>query len=218
MKNKITVIIADDHPVFRRGLQMIISSDKDLDVIGEAADGIQAVELIGSTKPDVAVLDVTMPGLNGFDVVRNVQQLGLPTRIIFLTMHRDEAMFNAAMDLGAMGYLLKESAVEDIAGGIRIVAGGEYFISPVLADFIVNRRQRAASFAGEKSGINDLTKTEQQILKFIAEDKTSREIGELLFISVRTVERHRQNIANKLDIRGSNSLLKFAVANKELFL
>lgn len=218
MRNKITVIIADDHPVFRRGLQMIISSDNQLNVVGEAADGRQAVELISNAKPDVAVLDVTMPELNGFDVVRQVQELDLATRIIFLTMHRDEAMFNAAMDLGAMGYLLKESAVDDIVGGIKIVAEGEYFISPVLDDFIVNRRQRLTNSTGERSGIADLTKTEQQILKFIAEDKTSREIGDLLFISVRTVERHRQNIANKLKIHGSNSLLKFAVANKELFL
>lgn len=214
MKTEITIIIADDHPVFRRGLSLIITAETRLNVLGDAENGRQAVEMIKEFQPDVAVLDVNMPELNGFDVVRELKSFNLATEIIFLTMHKDEAMFNTAIDLGVKGYLLKESAIEDIAAGITAVANGEYFISPALTTFLVNRSRRKAEFAEKKPTINDLTQTERRILKLIAEDKTSREIGDLLFISVRTVERHRQNICNKLEIRGSNVLLKFAVANK----
>lgn len=214
MKDEITIIIADDHPVFRRGLQMSITSDGQLNVVAEAQNGRQAVDLIKESEPDVAVLDVNMPELNGFEVLRALQKLNLATEFIFLTMHKDEAMFNLAIDLGAKGYLLKESAVDEIVTGIRTVAGGKHFISPPLTEFLINRRRRTLSSAKDKSKVDVLTQTERRILKLIAENKTSREIGEILFISIRTVERHRQNICNKLGIHGSNGLLKFAIANK----
>ena len=172
--------------------------------------------MIKQFEPAVAVLDVNMPEMNGFDVVRNLREINLATEVIFLTMHKDETMFNTAMDLGVKGYLLKESAIDDIAAGIRTVAAGKHFISPALTTFLINRSNRTD--ASGKSRIEALTKTERRILKLISEDKTSREIGEMLFTSVRTVERHRQNICNKLEIRGSNVLLKFAVANKDRLL
>ncbi len=215
MKNDITIIIADDHPVFRRGLNLIITSDAQLKVAGEASDGAEAVEMIKNLEPDVAVLDVNMPELNGFDVARELKKHNLTTEIIFLTMHKDEVMFNTAIDLGVKGYLLKESAIDDIGAGIKAVAAGEYFISPALTTFLVKRRSRNAALAAEKPSLDDLTPTERRVIQLIAENKTSREIGELLFVSVRTVERHRQNICDKLVIHGSNGLLKFAVANKE---
>ena len=135
--------------------------------------------------------------------------------IIFLTMHKDETVFNTAMDLGSKGYLFKESAIEDIVTGIRAVAAGREFISPQLTSFLFNRNRRTTGFTKAKPTINDLTPTESRVLKLIAEDKTSREIAELLSISYRTVERHRENICTKLEIHGSNSLLKFAIANKQ---
>ena len=211
----ITVLIADDHPVFRRGLRMIIESDQRLKIIAEADDGKTALELINRSVPDVAVLDVNMPEMTGFEVVRELRKTNLATEFIFLTMHKDEAMFNTALELGVKGYLLKESAIEDIAAGIKAVAAGENFISPSLATFLVNRSRRNATFASAKPTINDLTVTERRVLKMIAEDKTSREIADELSISVRTVERHRQNICDKLEIHGSNALMKFALANKE---
>jgi DNA-binding NarL/FixJ family response regulator len=217
MKNDITIVIADDHPVFRRGLNLIITSDAQLKIAAEASDGAQAVEMIKNLEPDVAVLDVNMPELNGFDVARELKKFNLATEIIFLTMHKDETMFNTAMDLGVKGYLLKESAIDDIGAGIKAVAAGEHFISPTLTSFLVKRHSRNSALAAEKPSINDLTPTERRIIQLISEDKTSREIGELLFVSVRTVERHRQNICDKLVIHGSNALLKFAVANKEQF-
>ena len=215
MKNEIQILIADDHPVFRRGLSMIINSDKQLNIVAEAGDGAQAIELINKLEPDVAVLDVNMPDMTGFDVARELKKFNLATGIIFLTMHKDEGLFNTAMDLGAKGYLLKESAIDDIVAGIKAVAAGENFISAPLTTFLFNRSRRNASLAKEKPTINDLTSTEHRILKLISEDKTSREIADLLYISIRTVERHRQNVCNKLEIHGSNALIKFAIANKE---
>jgi DNA-binding NarL/FixJ family response regulator len=213
--SQITVLIADDHPVFRRGLRMIIQSDQRLKIVAEADDGRAALELINRSVPDVAVLDVNMPEMTGFDVVRELRKTNLATEFIFLTMHKDEAMFNTALDLGVKGYLLKESAIEDIAAGIKAVAAGENFISPPLATFLFNRSRRNATFAAATPTINDLTATERRVLKMVAEDKTSRDIADQLSISVRTVERHRQNICDKLEIHGSNALMKFALANKE---
>ena len=215
MQKEISILIADDHPVFRRGLRMIIQSDQKLRIIAEADDGKAALELINQSTPDVAVLDVNMPEMTGFDVVRELRKTKLATEFIFLTMHKDEAMFNTSMDLGVKGYLLKESAVEDITDGIKAVAAGENFISAALATFLFNRSRRNATFVAAKPTINDLTATERRVLKMIADDKTSREIAEQLSISVRTVERHRQNICDKLEIHGSNALMKFALANKE---
>jgi DNA-binding NarL/FixJ family response regulator len=181
----------------------------------KADNGKEALELIKRSEPDVAVLDVNMPEMTGFDVVRELRRINLATEFIFLTMHKDEAMFNTALDLGVKGYLLKESAIEDIAAGIKAVAAGQNFISPPLATFLFNRSRRNSAFAEAKPTINDLTTTERRILKMIAEEITSRGIADQLSISVRTVERHRQNICDKLEIHGSNALLKFALANKE---
>ena len=211
----ITIVIADDHPVFRRGLRMIIESHELLNIVAEADNGKDALESIKRSEPNVAVLDVNMPEMTGFEVVRELRKTNLATEFIFLTMHKDEAMFNTSMDLGVKGYLLKESAVEDITAGIKAVAAGENFISAALATFLFNRSRRNATFVAAKPTINDLTATERRVFKMIADDKTSREIAEQLSISVRTVERHRQNICDKLEIHGSNALMKFALANKE---
>src|SRR6478672_8456620 len=133
MTNEITIVIADDHPIFRRGLRMIIQSHELLNIVAEADNGKDALESIKRSAPDVAVLDVNMPEMTGFDVVRELRKTKLATEFIFLTMHKDEAMFNRALDLGVKGYLLKESAIDDIAAGIKAVAAGENFISPSLA-------------------------------------------------------------------------------------
>lgn len=218
MKNDIKVLIADDHPVFRRGLRSIIESDARLTVVAEAADGREALDSIRRLNPDIAVLDVNMPDLTGFEVVRELANLRLATRIIFLTMHKDEMMFNTALNAGVRGYLLKESAVEEITTGIKTVSAGENFISPALTTFLFNRSRRAADFAREKPSINDLTESERRVLKLVADDKTSREIADALFISIRTVERHRQNICDKMNVHGSNALVRFAITHKEQLL
>jgi DNA-binding NarL/FixJ family response regulator len=215
MKPEIRIVIADDHPVYRRGLGLIIDSAPGLTIVGEAEEGESALALIRKEEPDVAVLDVDMPKLGGFDVVRAMTPLNLHTAVIFLTMYKDEGLFNTALDLGVKGYVLKDSAVSDVVQGVKAAAAGEYFISAPMATFLVNRSRRISSFVEAKPTIASLTPTERRILKMIADSKTSREIADLLFISVRTVERHRLNIGTKLDLHGSHSLLKFALENKQ---
>ena len=161
-----------------------------------------------------AVLDVDMPHLDGFAVARAIFEKKLPVRIVFLTMHKDEDLFNEALDIGVDAYVLKDSAVTDIVGAIRAVLAGQHFISPLLSTYLINRRSHAAELARRTPGLKDLTQSERRILALIADNKTSREIAGALFISVRTVENHRANICQKLELHGAHALLKFALEHK----
>jgi DNA-binding NarL/FixJ family response regulator len=162
----------------------------------------------------VAVLDVNLPGLCGLEIARKLQTKRLPTRIIMLTMHKDEETCNRALDFGARGFVLKENAVEEILKAIAAVTDGEHYLSSTISGYLVRRRNRAEALAAKKPGLDDLTKAERRILKLIAGKKTSREIGAELFISPRTVEAHRANISAKLELTGSHSLLQFALENR----
>jgi DNA-binding NarL/FixJ family response regulator len=214
MGGRIKVLIADDHPLFRQGLRQVVEADRRFELIGEAGDGNSALQMIITTKPDIAVLDVNMPGLSGLEVARGLQGKRLPTQIVILTMYKEEETFNRAVDLGVKGFVLKENAVQDILSSLVAVAAGEHYLSPSISGYLVRRRGRAEELAVEKPGLDDLTKAERRILKLIAEKKTSREIAAELFISPRTVEAHRANICTKLDLRGSHSLLQFALENR----
>lgn len=218
MKPEIHLIVADDHPVFRRGLSLILATDPALKIVAEAEDGEAALACIRRTEPDVAVLDVDMPKMGGFDVARALHPLNLHTALVFLTMYKDEGLFNKALDLGVKGYVLKDSAITDIVASIKAAAAGQHYISAPLAGFLVSRSQRHTAFAEQTPSLKDLTPTELRILRLIADNKTSREIADTLFISVRTVERHRLNIGVKLDLRGSNALLKFALEHRQELL
>ena len=214
MTDEIQIIIADDHPIVRRGLVQVIEAEPHLKVLAEAGDGIEALRQIRDLKPAVAILDIDMPGMGGFDLGREVRKNSLAVAIIFLTIHSEEDMCNEAMDIGALGYVLKESAVSDIVAAIRTVARGQHYITPSISGFLVNRGRKTASLEKKNPNLNDLTPSERRILKLIAEDKSSKEIGELLFISHRTVENHRTNICQKLGLSGSHALLRFALKHR----
>ena len=218
MSNEITIILADDHPIVRRGLREVIEEDTRLRVVAEANNGQEAVEAIEKFRPHVTILDVDMPVMNGFDTARAIKAGKLATEIIFMTMHRDEDLFNEAIDLGAKGFVLKDSALNDIIECIKAVAASEHYASHALTKFLINRSRRAVGLTKRQPTVTDLTPTERRILKLIAENLTSNEIGEEIFISLRTVEKHRQNICQKLDLHGSHSLFKFAVQHKSQLL
>ena len=210
----LTILIADDHPIFRKGLKQVIESEEGLKVIAEADDGRAALEQIRTLAPDVAVLDIHMPNMSGFDLARTVREQEIEVKMIFLTMHKAEDIFSAAMDLGVKGYVLKDSAITDLVACIRTVAAGEAYISPALSGFLLNRGAKAAGLRGQIPGIDTLTPTERRVLKMLADYKTSKQIADELFVNSRTIDNHRANICNKLGLRGSHALMKFAVEHK----
>ena len=214
MKDKTRIVIVDDHPIFRRGLKEIIESDRLFVVAGEAGDGETALQQIKSLKPDVAIVDLHLPGMNGLQLVRAVRSLAQPPAVIVLTMHGEEGAFNEAMDGGAQGYILKDNAIADVVVGLKVVAAGGVFISPSVAHFLSQRHQRASALKEEKKGLAALTPTERRVLRLVAENKTNKEIGRELFISHRTVETHRNHICEKLELSGNRALLKFAFDHK----
>lgn len=218
MIDEITIIISDDHPIVRKGLREAIEEDEKLRVVAEAGNGKEAIEAIEKFNPQVTILDVDMPVMNGFEAAREIKAKGFSTEIIFLTMHRDEDMFNEAIDLGAKGFVLKDSALTDIVECIKTVASNNHYTSHALTAFLINRSRRAVKLTEHQPTINDLTPTERRVLKLIAENLTSKEISEQLFISPRTVEKHRENICQKLNLQGSHSLFKFAVQHKSELL
>jgi DNA-binding NarL/FixJ family response regulator len=214
MKPEINIVIADDHPVFRQGLRQIIATEHGINVVGEARDGAAALSMIQELKPDVAVLDINMPNMKGFEVACEIRRQGLKAGIIFLTMYDDERMFNEALNVGALGYLLKDSAISDIAESVRAVAAGQHFISPSISRYLIKRSSRSAALNEKTPTLKDLTPSELRVLKLISENKTSKDIAAQLFISYRTVENHRSNICQKLEIHGSNGLIRFALEHK----
>jgi DNA-binding NarL/FixJ family response regulator len=214
MFNEIRLIIADDHPIFRQGLRQVIEREPNLKVIAEAGDGQTALERIAALRPEIAILDVDMPQMDGFSVARALQKHQLAVEIIFLTVHSEEEFFNEALALGAKGYVLKDSAVTDIVGSIRAVMSGQHYTSPALTSYLIGRRQPAAATAKSRISLNLLTPTERHILQLIAEYKTSKEIADLLHISLHTVQTHRKNICAKLELQGSHALMKFALEHK----
>ncbi len=214
MTTKLRVLIADDHPLFRQGLRRAVESDPACEVVQEAGDGRTALEFIRELKPDLAILDINMPVLDGLAVVRRMREERLPGEVIFLTMYKEEDLFNAALDLDVKGYVLKESAVADILQGVRSVAAGHAYLSPTLSDFLLHRRAGAAALRRQKPGLDRLTPAERRILKLVAEDRTSKEIADQLGLSPRTIENHRANICARLGLHGVHSLVKFAYDNK----
>ena len=201
--------------MFRQGLRQAIETAGDLKLVVEASDGPKALEAIQRLCPHVAVLDVAMPKLNGFGVAEKLREKGIKTSLIFLTMYDQEDMFNRAMTAGALGYILKESAVEEILTGIRTVAAGKPYLSPSISHLLMKRAAGREAFQKKAPGLADLTPTELRVLKLISQDKTSKEIADAAGVSPRTIETHRTNICSKLNLHGSHSLLRFAFDHRQ---
>jgi DNA-binding NarL/FixJ family response regulator len=214
MLDQTTIFIADDHQIFRQGLLKLLGSEATIQIAGETGDGFEAFHKIKLLKPDIAILDISMPNMNGLEIVKQLKKDQLVTEFIILTMYDDEEYFNEALDCGAKGYLLKDNAIADLLRCVRCVIQGKYYVSPLVSDYLVNREEKIKQLRSEHPGLANLTAKEKKILKLIAENKTSKEIAEALFISFRTVQNHRTHLSEKLGLKGHHKLLHFALQNK----
>lgn len=210
MSTEIEVLIADDHPVVRQGLRQAIENAPGMKVVAEAGDGQEALFYLRRLRPQVAVLDIDMPLMDGFSVVQALREEALEVKVLFLTVHCEESFLNKALKVGAQGYVSKESPLAEVVVAISTVVSGRDYISPLMTRHIINGRRLPV----QGMGLTSLTPAERKVLKLIAEYKTTREISADLSISTRTVETHRANICYKLALRGSHALMKFAVAHQ----
>lgn len=216
---KIRVVVADDHNIVRRGLVSLLQLNPEIEVVAEASDGREAVDMAVSHRPDLVLMDISMPGLNGLEATRQIRSRCPSVRVLVLSAHDNEAYVLESVRSGASGYLLKNTSAEDLHTAIRAVHSGQAFFSPliskILADDYVKRisEGRGAVEGGSAADVNRLTPREREILQLIAEGRSHQAIAELLSISVRTVDTHRNNIIQKLDIHDTASLVTFAIKN-----
>lgn len=208
---KIRILLADDHQLMRRGLRLLIEQQSDLSVVGEAADGREAVALAKSLRPDVAVMDITMPNLNGIEAAHQIKQSQPEIAVIVLSMHPDESYVLRALKSGAKGYLLKDSAESDLIQAVRAVAHGKSFFSPTVSKVLLDDYVRKLQRTGAEDAYDLLTPREREILQLVAEGKSNKDVAHLLNLSVYTIETHRSNIMQKLHLKGVPELTLYAV-------
>jgi len=201
----IKVVIADNHVIFRQGLVQLLQSEEDISIAGEAGDGYETLNLVTDKKPDILILDITMPGLDGFEVYEKIKSQGIETKVIFLTMHKDPLIAKRAVQSNAAGYVLKDNAFEDLLYAIRAVYSGGTFISPSISDKILKESPL------KEQAYQTLTVREREVLRLIASGLTNKQVAKKLFISVKTVETHRTNIMQKLDIHITADLVRYAI-------
>jgi DNA-binding NarL/FixJ family response regulator len=208
---KIRVLLADDHKMIRAGLRLVLAQQADIMIAGEADDGREAVTLAAELKPDVVVMDVGMPNLNGIEASLQIKQARPETAIVMLSMHSDEGYILRALRAGAAGYILKDSAEADLVGAVHAVAEGKSFFSPKVSRILLEDYMRKLKKTGAEDSYDLLSAREREILQLVAEGKSSKEVANLLNLSVYTVETHRGNIMQKLNLRGIPELILYAV-------
>ena len=205
---KTRILLADDHTVVRQGFKMILSAQPDLEVVGEAGNGREAVERASELKPDVVVMDVSMPELNGIEATRRIGEASPRSRVLALSMHKDAVYVREILRAGARGYLLKDSIESDLVAAVRAVGRGDGYLSPSVSDAVLSDYRKHVS-----DPIDLLTSREREVLQMIAEGKTNKEIATLLNLSVYTVEAHRGRVMEKLNLHSTGELVRFAVRN-----
>ena len=205
---RIRILVADDHAVVRQGFKMILDAQADMEIVGEAANGRQAVDLAEQLRPDVVVMDVSMPELNGIEATRRLATSVPRARVVALSMHKDSVYVREILRAGARGYLLKDSGAADLVAAIRAVASGESYLSPAVSNAVLDDYRKHAT-----NPIDLLTSREREVLQLLAEGKTNKEIAGVLNLSVYTVEAHRGRIMEKLNLHSIGELVLFAVRN-----
>jgi two-component system response regulator NreC len=207
----IRMILADDHAVMRHGLRLLLEKQEDFEVVGEAGDGREAVSLAEALKPDIALLDITMPGFNGIEAARQITGKQPGVAIIVLSMHADEAFVLRALKAGARGYVLKESAEGELISAVRLVFGGKAFFSPTISRMLLQDYIRQMQDKDIEDSYELLTARERELLQLIAEGKSNKDVANMLNLSVYTVETHRSNILGKLNLHSMPELILYAV-------
>lgn len=207
----IDVVIADDHAVVRAGLRALITAEPSLKLAGEAAGGLEAIDLVSKLQPDILILDLSMPDQDGIAVTRQIKQSGSTTRILILTVHEDEALLREAIKAGASGYILKRAAETEMISAINILMRGDLYIDPSLMRVLLDTTSQTSPT--EKTHAEQLTARETEVLKLIVQGFTNRQIAEELSLSVRTVEGHRANLSEKLGLKSRVELVRYAKAH-----
>lgn len=205
------VLLADDHAIVRRGLKSLIETEPGLTVVAEAADGLEAIRLAEEHDPDVAILDVGMPKLNGIEVAARLQKLRRPPQVIILSMHADESYIIRALSAGARAYLLKDATDEDLIPAVRTVAAGKPFFSPAVAGVLVDDYVRQLQTRGLSDSYHLLTDREKEVLQLLAEGRSNKEVAAILNLGLSTVETHRGNLMQKLNLHNTAEIVLYAV-------
>lgn len=211
MGSKIRVVLADDHRMMREGIRALLEREDDIEVVGEAADGREAVSLATQLRPDVVVMDVSMPLLNGIEATRQIRRNCPHTRVLTLTVHENEDYVAQLLVAGASGYIIKRAGGDELVNAIRAVHRGEVFLHPSIAQVVIQDYVRRLQAGKGLSAQDVLTDREREILQLIAEGYTNREIADLLHLSIKTVQNHRSNIMHKLDLHDRGELIKYAI-------
>lgn len=209
--SKIRLLLVDDHEVVRRGLRMLLENEVDLDIVGEADSGRQALDMVESLKPDVVIMDITLPDISGIDATRRIKEVYTNVAVVALTIHEDQQYFFEMLQVGASGYVPKRAAPDDLITAIRAAHRGEMYIYPSLAKLLVGDFLSRSGENGTKEAMNGLTPREGEVLSHLADGKTNDEIADILGISVHTVARHRENLMGKLGLHSRSELVKYAI-------
>ncbi|MBI5772822.1 MAG: response regulator transcription factor [Verrucomicrobia bacterium] len=214
--SQLRIVIADDHDVVRRGLKSVLEDQPHWEVCGEANTGRKAVELVRAHKPDIVVLDITMPELNGLEAARQIQKTNPETKMLILTVHESEQLVHDVLKAGARGYILKSDAGRDLVAAINALRQGKTFFTTKVARIVAGAQNKAVSAVADdaESGVTSLTAREREIVQLLAEGKLNKEVADILGISVKTVETHRTNIMRKLRFHSISELVRYAIRNK----
>ena len=210
--NKTRILICDDHTLFVEGMKAMLRNEPTLEIVGEARDGRQAVELVKELKPDLLLMDVSMPDMNGFDATRHVHEFDPAVKVLILTMHDDEELVARCLEAGAAGYIIKDAPAAQLLYAIETVQKGERYLSPAVLKKVVDGYVRSAS--RPKTSYDRLSPREREVLKLLAEGLSVKEIAARLNLSVKTVDAHKSNLMRKIDVHDRTELVKYAIQKK----
>ena len=208
---KIRILLADDHTILRAGLKMMLNAQPDMEIVGEAQDGRQAVQEAQKLLPDIVLMDITMPDINGIEATRQIKRLLPDVRILILTMHEHDEYDFQALRAGASGYMLKEAADTELITALHVIKSGQFYLSPTAQSVVVGDYLQRVRTGEERDSYRSLTEREREILKLVAEGNTNNQIAERLIISPKTVDTHRTHIMDKLNLHSRAELVKYAM-------